>query len=155
MAGWTARCRWWMALDATWCRLTWGPHPTCRVLGMVDSAVLLVDATEGPLSQTKFVVEKALKQGLRPLVVLNKVDRSSATEQVRVLLCAVPALGSTYSVQYLLCAVPAMGGVDGWWRDRPAVAGGAQQAGQALGHRADEGAAGMGRRVQMAVVRAG
>ena len=46
-----------------------------RVLGMVDGAVLLVDATEGPLSQTKFVVEKALKRGLHPLVVLNKVDR--------------------------------------------------------------------------------
>ena len=40
---------------------------------MVDGAVLLVDANEGPLSQTKFVVEKALKHGLRPLVVLNKV----------------------------------------------------------------------------------
>lgn len=46
---------------------------------MVDGAVLLVDATEGPLSQTKFVVEKALKRGLKPLVVLNKVDRPSAT----------------------------------------------------------------------------
>lgn len=50
-----------------------------RVLGMVDGAVLLVDATEGPLSQTKFVVEKALRQGLKPMVVLNKVDRPSAT----------------------------------------------------------------------------
>ena len=40
---------------------------------MVDGAVLLVDANEGPLSQTKFVVEKALRHGLRPLVVLNKV----------------------------------------------------------------------------------
>ncbi len=39
---------------------------------MVDGAVLLVDANEGPLSQTKFVVEKALRHGLRPLVVLNK-----------------------------------------------------------------------------------
>ncbi|KAI3431850.1 hypothetical protein D9Q98_010602 [Chlorella vulgaris] len=52
-----------------------------RVLGMVDGAVLLVDANEGPLSQTKFVVEKALKRGLKPLVVLNKVDRLGATEQ--------------------------------------------------------------------------
>lgn len=41
---------------------------------MVDGAVLLVDANEGPLQQTKFVVEKALKAGIRPLVVLNKVD---------------------------------------------------------------------------------
>ena len=40
---------------------------------MVDGAVLLVDATEGPLAQTKFVLEKALKKGIRPIVVLNKV----------------------------------------------------------------------------------
>ena len=45
----------------------------CRVLGMVDGALLLVDATEGPMSQTKFVVEKSLRRGLRPIVVLNKV----------------------------------------------------------------------------------
>ena len=44
-----------------------------RILGMVDGAVLLVDANEGPLSQTKFVLAKALRAGLRPLVVLNKV----------------------------------------------------------------------------------
>ncbi len=48
------------------------PH---RILGMVDGAVLLVDANEGPLQQTKFVVEKALKAGIRPIVVLNKVRR--------------------------------------------------------------------------------
>ena len=47
--------------------------PMCRILGMVDGAVLLVDANEGPLQQTKFVVEKALKAGIRPIVVLNKV----------------------------------------------------------------------------------
>lgn len=40
---------------------------------MVDGALLLVDATEGPMSQTKFVVEKSLRHGLRPIVVLNKV----------------------------------------------------------------------------------
>lgn len=49
-----------------------------RILGMVDSAVLLVDATEGPMAQTKFVLSKALARGLKPLVVLNKVDRDSA-----------------------------------------------------------------------------
>ncbi|KAK9916112.1 hypothetical protein WJX75_008777 [Coccomyxa subellipsoidea] len=52
-----------------------------RILGMVDGAVLLVDANEGPLQQTKFVVEKALKAGIRPLVVLNKVDRQGATQE--------------------------------------------------------------------------
>ncbi len=46
-----------------------------RILNMVDGAILLVDAAEGPLPQTKFVVSKALKQGLRPVVVINKVDR--------------------------------------------------------------------------------
>ncbi|CAL8470047.1 g9589 [Coccomyxa elongata] len=52
-----------------------------RILGMVDGAVLLVDANEGPLQQTKFVVEKALKAGIRPIVVLNKVDRPGATKE--------------------------------------------------------------------------
>jgi GTP-binding protein len=46
-----------------------------RILNMVDGAIVLVDAAEGPLPQTKFVVSKALKQGLRPIVAINKVDR--------------------------------------------------------------------------------
>jgi GTP-binding protein len=46
-----------------------------RILNMVDGAIVLVDAAEGPLPQTKFVVSKALKQGLRPVVVINKIDR--------------------------------------------------------------------------------
>src|SRR5216683_5579071 len=49
-----------------------------RILGMVDGALVLVDAAEGPLPQTKFVVSKALKLGLRPIVVINKVDRADA-----------------------------------------------------------------------------
>jgi len=49
-----------------------------RILNMVDGALVLVDAAEGPLPQTKFVVTKALKVGLRPIVVVNKVDRSDA-----------------------------------------------------------------------------
>jgi GTP-binding protein len=49
-----------------------------RILNMVDGALVLVDAAEGPLPQTKFVVSKALKVGLRPIVVINKVDRSDA-----------------------------------------------------------------------------
>ncbi len=46
-----------------------------RVLGMVDGVVLLVDAVEGPMPQTRFVTKKALALGLRPIVVINKVDR--------------------------------------------------------------------------------
>ncbi len=49
-----------------------------RVLGMVDSVLLLVDAVEGPMPQTRFVTMKALQQGLRPIVVVNKVDRPGA-----------------------------------------------------------------------------
>ncbi|HZT47248.1 MAG TPA: translational GTPase TypA [Hyphomicrobiaceae bacterium] len=46
-----------------------------RILNMVDGAIVLVDASEGPLPQTKFVVSKALRQGLRPIVAINKIDR--------------------------------------------------------------------------------
>ncbi|WP_442581728.1 translational GTPase TypA [Mesorhizobium sp. ASY16-5R] len=49
-----------------------------RILSMVDSAIVLVDAAEGPMPQTKFVVGKALKVGLRPIVVINKIDRPDA-----------------------------------------------------------------------------
>ncbi len=49
-----------------------------RILNMVDGVVLLVDAAEGPMPQTKFVLSKALAQGLRPIVVVNKVDKSDA-----------------------------------------------------------------------------
>jgi len=49
-----------------------------RVLGMVDGVLLLVDAVEGPMPQTRFVTLKALRQGLHPIVVVNKVDRPGA-----------------------------------------------------------------------------
>lgn len=49
-----------------------------RVLGMVNSVLLLVDAQEGPMPQTRFVLSQALKIGLRPIVVLNKIDRPHA-----------------------------------------------------------------------------
>lgn len=49
-----------------------------RVLGMVDTVLLLVDAVEGPMPQTRFVLSKALKKGLRPIVVINKIDRPHA-----------------------------------------------------------------------------
>ena len=49
-----------------------------RVLSMVDSVLLLIDAVEGPMPQTRFVTQKALSHGLRPIVVINKVDRPSS-----------------------------------------------------------------------------
>jgi len=49
-----------------------------RILSMVDGAIVLVDASEGPMPQTKFVVGKALKIGLKPIVAINKVDRPDA-----------------------------------------------------------------------------
>ena len=49
-----------------------------RVLSMVDSVVLLVDAVEGPMPQTTFVTKKALAQGLKPIVVVNKIDRNGS-----------------------------------------------------------------------------
>ena len=52
-----------------------------RVLGMVDGVLLLVDAVEGPMPQTRFVTLKALRQGLHPIVVVNKVDRPGARQE--------------------------------------------------------------------------
>ncbi|CAA9262871.1 GTP-binding protein TypA/BipA [uncultured Coleofasciculus sp.] len=49
-----------------------------RVLGMVDGCILIVDANEGPMPQTRFVLKKALEKGLRPIVVVNKIDRPRA-----------------------------------------------------------------------------
>ncbi|KAL9241148.1 hypothetical protein vseg_015290 [Gypsophila vaccaria] len=52
-----------------------------RVVGMVEGAILVVDAGEGPLAQTKFVLAKALNYGLRPILLLNKVDKPSVSEE--------------------------------------------------------------------------
>ncbi|MFK3778921.1 translational GTPase TypA [Agrobacterium sp. NPDC089420] len=52
-----------------------------RILSMVDGAIVLVDAAEGPMPQTKFVVGKALKVGLRPIVAINKIDRPDARHE--------------------------------------------------------------------------
>ncbi len=49
-----------------------------RVLGMVEGCLLIVDANEGPMPQTRFVLKKALEKGLRPIVVINKIDRPRA-----------------------------------------------------------------------------
>ena len=54
-----------------------------RILCLADGVILLIDAAEGPMPQTKFVLGKALKQGLKPIVVINKVDKpDSRAEQV-------------------------------------------------------------------------
>ncbi|XP_068664454.1 uncharacterized protein [Aristolochia californica] len=52
-----------------------------RVVGMVEGAILVVDACEGPLAQTRFVLAKALKYGLRPILLLNKVDKVTVSEE--------------------------------------------------------------------------
>lgn len=49
-----------------------------RVLGMVDGVCLVICATEGPMTQSKFVLRKALEQNLKPIVIINKVDRPTA-----------------------------------------------------------------------------
>ncbi len=68
-----------------------------RILGMVDGAIVLVDAAEGVLPQTKFVVGKALARGIKPIVVVNKVDRSdSRADEVHIeVFDLFAALGAT------------------------------------------------------------
>src|SRR5215469_11793861 len=68
-----------------------------RILNMVDGALVLVDAAEGPLPQTKFVVSKALKVGLKPIVVINKVDRPDArpTEVINEVFDLIAALDAS------------------------------------------------------------
>jgi len=68
-----------------------------RILNMVDGVVVLVDAAEGPMPQTKFVVGKALKLGLRPIVAINKIDKpeARATEVVNEVFDLFAALDAT------------------------------------------------------------
>ena len=68
-----------------------------RVLGMVDGCLLLVDAAEGPMPQTRFVLRKALELGLRPIVVINKIDRQDARpdEVVNLTFDLMAELGAT------------------------------------------------------------
>src|SRR6516165_5476780 len=68
-----------------------------RILSMVDGAIVLVDASEGPMPQTKFVVGKALKIGLKPIVAINKVDKPDArpTEVVNMVFDLFAALDAT------------------------------------------------------------
>lgn len=85
-----------------------------RVLSMVDSVLLLVDANEGPMPQTRYVLMRALRLGLRPIVVVNKVDRPNATPDV--------ALDKTFDLFIELgatdeqCEFPVLygSGLNGW-----------------------------------------
>jgi len=69
-----------------------------RVLSMVDGVLLLVDAAEGPLPQTRFVLRKALDMGLQPIVVINKIDRGDArpAEVLDEVMELFMNLGATY-----------------------------------------------------------
>jgi GTP-binding protein len=65
-----------------------------RVLSMVDGVLLLVDAVEGPMPQTRFVTRKALALGLKPIVVVNKIDRPAPA---RTGSSTIPSTSSTSS----------------------------------------------------------
>ena len=95
-----------------------------RILKMVDGVVLLVDAAEGPMPQTKFVTGKALALGLRPIVVINKIDRGDARpdevlNEVFDLFTALEANEEQLDFPYLYAV-----GRDGWASDDPAAGGG-------------------------------
>ncbi|MGH7067528.1 MAG: GTP-binding protein, partial [Acetobacteraceae bacterium] len=90
-----------------------------RILGMVDGALLLVDAAEGVLPQTKFVLGKALARGLRPIVVLNKLDRpdsraEAVASEVFDLFAALDASESQLDFPLLYAS-----GRQGWADSRP------------------------------------
>ncbi|MEK7265573.1 MAG: translational GTPase TypA [Pseudomonadota bacterium] len=85
-----------------------------RILSMVDGCLLLIDAAEGPMPQTKFVLSKALALGLRPIVVLNKVDRPNADpdDALNAAFDLFAALGA--SNEQLDFPVVYASGRDGW-----------------------------------------
>ena len=90
-----------------------------RILSMVDGVIVLVDAAEGPMPQTKFVVGKALKLGLRPIVAINKVDRPDARIQEVVndvfdLFAALDATDDQLDFPILYGS-----GRNGWMADKP------------------------------------
>ncbi len=90
-----------------------------RILSMVDGAIVLVDAAEGPMPQTKFVVGKALKIGLKPIVAINKVDRPDAridavVDEVFDLFAALDATDEQLDFPILYGS-----GRDGWMNTAP------------------------------------
>ncbi len=95
-----------------------------RILRMVDGVVLLVDAAEGPMPQTRFVTRKALELGLQPVVVINKVDRSDARphevhDEVLELFMDLEASDAQLDAPFLYAV-----GRDGWASPDPDVEGG-------------------------------
>lgn len=94
-----------------------------RVLGMVDGCILIVDANEGPMPQTRFVLRKALEKGLRPIVVVNKIDRPrsephSAVDKVLDLFLELGADDDQCEFPYLFAS-----GLDGYAKDSMEVEG--------------------------------
>ncbi|MGD2047459.1 MAG: translational GTPase TypA [Gemmatimonadota bacterium] len=95
-----------------------------RILRMVDGVVLLVDAAEGPMPQTRFVTRKALELGLQPLVVINKVDRGDARplevhDEVLELFMDLDATDAQLDAPFLYAV-----GRDGWASAEPDASGG-------------------------------
>jgi GTP-binding protein len=90
-----------------------------RILNMVDGAIVLVDAAEGPMPQTKFVVSKAMKVGLKPIVAVNKVDRADArpTEVVNEVFDLFAALDA--SEEQLDFPILYGSAKEGWMAARP------------------------------------
>ncbi len=90
-----------------------------RILSMVDGAIVLVDAAEGPMPQTKFVVGKALKVGLRPIVAINKIDRpdARAEEVINEVFDLFAALDATD--EQLDFPILYGSGRDGWMAESP------------------------------------
>ncbi len=94
-----------------------------RILGMVDSCLLVVDAGEGPMPQTRFVLRKALERGLRPIVVINKIDRPNidphiAVDKVFDLFVELGATGEQLDFPYIFAS-----GVKGIATKDPAIEG--------------------------------
>ena len=97
-----------------------------RILGMVDGVCLVVDASEGPMAQTKYVLSRALQQGLLPIVLLNKADRADALSRIESgetesqLLDLFDSLGATEEqMDYVTLYASAR---DGWVTEDPTVA---------------------------------
>jgi len=90
-----------------------------RILSMVDGAIVLVDAAEGPMPQTKFVVGKALKIGLKPIVAINKIDRPDArhVEVINEVFDLFAALDATD--EQLDFPILYGSGREGWMAEKP------------------------------------